>query len=98
MNQSGKSKFHIATLLKSLDNDFYKKYIKSDLNIDFYDYVEFCHLLNEDIEYYTLFDKVKLIALINREQLWEVFSFYILSLLVIRLVYIHFSIQCPCPK
>ncbi len=56
-----------STLLKSLDNDFYKKYIKSDLNIDFYDYVEFCHLLNKDIEYYTLFDKVKLIALINRE-------------------------------
>lgn len=56
-----------STLLKTTDNDYIEKFIKSDLGIGFFDYDEFCNLLNGDIEYYSLEDRVELIALINRE-------------------------------
>lgn len=56
-----------STILKLTDSDFIKKYLQSDLNIKFFDYDEFCKLLNSDVEYYSMKEKVKLISLINRE-------------------------------
>ncbi len=56
-----------STILKLTDDDYIKKYITTDLDVSFYDYDDFCHLLNSDIESYSMKDKVNLIALISRE-------------------------------
>ena len=56
-----------STLLKPANDDYIEKYITDDLDIDFYHYNVFCQLLNNDIEAYSMSDKVKLIALISRE-------------------------------
>lgn len=56
-----------STLLKMADDDFIESYLQNDLDIDFYEYEEFCGLLNGDIEHYSIEEKVTLIGLVNSE-------------------------------
>lgn len=55
------------TLLKLADDDFIERYLENDLDIDFYEYEDFCESLNNDIENYSMEEKVSLIALVNDE-------------------------------
>lgn len=56
-----------TTLLKLTDDKFVERYLQEDLDIDFYEYEDFCELLNGDIENYSMQEKVDLIALVNNE-------------------------------
>lgn len=56
-----------SSLLKLADDDYIEKYLTSDLDIPFYEYDDFCELINKDIELYSMEDKVELIVLISRE-------------------------------
>lgn len=56
-----------STLLKLTDDTYIKKYITTDLEVSFYEYDDFCELLNNDIESYSMREKVSLISLISRE-------------------------------
>lgn len=56
-----------SKLLKQADDDYIENYLTSDLDISFYEYEDFCELINLDIESYSMEDKVNLIVLISRE-------------------------------
>lgn len=54
-------------LLKVTDNENIRLFLKNDLKMPFYDYTDFCKKLNDNIEYYNIEKKAKLIRLINEE-------------------------------
>lgn len=56
-----------TSLLKLADEEYIKKYLKNILKISFYDYSNFCELVNEDIDSYNMDDKIELISLISNE-------------------------------
>lgn len=54
------------TLLKKTDDSFIEKYL-NDLQIGFYEYEDFCDLLNKNMDSYSSESKVKLIKLIESQ-------------------------------
>ena len=54
-------------LLKHTDDEKIANYITSELDIDFYEYEEFCNLINAGLDHYDMLSKVKLIKLIDGE-------------------------------
>lgn len=54
-------------LLKPTGDNFISDYLKTNLNISFYSYEEFCNRLNEGICDYSLEEKAIIIALIKRK-------------------------------
>ena len=55
------------TLLKYSEYEFIDEYLKNDLKIPFYEYNEFCALINSNTEYYSIKEKAQLIKLIEDE-------------------------------
>ena len=62
-----------SSLLKCCNADTYsyyediEDYIQNELEIDFYDYADFCEIINSDLDYYSKEDKINLIGLIEKE-------------------------------
>lgn len=54
-------------LLKITDNENIFRFLKDDLKLPFYKYTDFCKKLNDNIEYYNIERKAKLIRLVNDE-------------------------------
>ena len=60
-----------STLLKTTDDRFIHKFLSVELSIGFYDYEDFCGLLNESLSDYSIEQKAMLAVLINREYLYQ---------------------------
>lgn len=61
-----------SSLLKLSDDKFIERYLKNDLGIPFFDYSDFCSLINDDIEFYSMDDRIRLISLIESEYRFKV--------------------------
>lgn len=56
-----------SNLLQNTDDEDIDEYLRNDLEIEFYEYADFCRKLNDSISDYTIEQKVTLAVLINRE-------------------------------
>ncbi len=62
---------HFPELLKTTDDQFIADYLKSDLDIRFYEYEELCNRLNAQTDHYSLEEKVELIFLIKEKYIFS---------------------------
>lgn len=57
------------TMLKCVEHgyDYIENYIQNELDIDFYDFTEFCRLINKTVDDYSIEQRVELVYLTKRE-------------------------------